>query len=99
AGCSGDVVAAISQNHGHALTVPMADIEAGVEKTYSAKGSANHCHQVTLTAQDFATLKAGGVVTKKSCNGTDHEYVLSCGSAPAPAVPSCAGTPSLGTCA
>jgi len=96
--CSNDVVAKISNNHGHALSVPMADILAGVEKTYDATGTAQHCHQVTVTAQDFATLKSGGVVTKFSCNGGDHEYVLSCGAAPAPKLPSCGATPSQGSC-
>lgn len=98
AGSCADVIAAISNNHGHALTIPMADIEAGVEKTYDATGTSQHCHQVTLTAADFASLKAGGVVTKISCNGGDHEYVLSCGSAPGPGLPDCSADPYFGVC-
>ncbi len=97
--CTGAVVAAISANHGHELTIPLADIEAGVDKTYDATGSAGHCHELTVTAADFATLKSGGVVTKSSCNGGDHEYVLSCApGAPAPGAPDCAATPTLGAC-
>lgn len=96
--CANTISAAISKNHGHALDIPLADIEAGVEVTYDATGTALHCHKVTITAADFATLNAGGVVTKKTCNGTDHEFVLSCGSAPAPGVPDCSSAPTLGVC-
>ena len=37
---------------------------------------------MTVTAADFATLRAGGTVRVYSCNFTDHEYALSCASAP-----------------
>ena len=72
------VVALISMNHGHTLSVPPADVMAGVEKFYNARGTATHDHWVRVTADDFAMLKAGGTVTKRSCNSGDHEYVLSC---------------------
>jgi hypothetical protein len=72
------VVALISMNHGHALSVAPADIVAGVEMIYSVMGTATHTHYVQITAADFATLKAGGTVIKKSCNSSDHEFVLSC---------------------
>lgn len=95
------VIAEISLNHGHALEIPMADIIAGVEVTYDASGAAGHCHAVTLTAEDFATLRAGGSVTKISCNGGDHEFVISCvdGARP-PGDPAaeCAGDPNFGAC-
>jgi hypothetical protein len=99
AGCTAAVTALISQNHGHSLTIPLADIEAGVEMTYDATGSATHCHQVTLTAADFAALAAGEVVVKKSCNLIDHEYVLSCAPNPPGAQPpDCSADPNEGTC-
>lgn len=79
--CDGDIEAEISLNHMHALTVPMADIMAGVAKVYDTKGAAAHSHYVELTADDFATLRSGGTIKKLSCNGGDHEYVLSCGTA------------------
>jgi hypothetical protein len=86
--CDAMIVAAISGNHGHALEIPLADIEAGVEVVYDATGEAGHCHEVILTAEDFATLRDGGVVTKFSCNGGDHQFVLSCApGAPAPVDP------------
>lgn len=79
--CMGDIEAEISMNHDHALTVPIADIMAGVAKVYNAQGTASHPHYVELTAEDFATLRSGGTIKKVSCNGGDHEYVLSCGEA------------------
>ncbi len=86
--CDGMIVATISGNHGHALEIPLADIEAGVEVTYDASGDAGHCHEVILTADDFATLRNGGVVTKYSCNGGDHQFILSCAAgAPDPVPP------------
>jgi hypothetical protein len=86
------VVALISMNHPtpHVLTIPPEDVTAAVDKVYNARGQANHDHFVQLTATDFATLKGGGTVIKKSCNSNDHEFVLSC--APPsrqPAVPAC----------
>jgi len=84
------VMALISMNHGHALSVPPADVMAGVEKIYNTRGTASHDHFVRVTAEDFAMLKAGGTVIKRSCSGTDHEYVLSC-TTPSrqPAAPTC----------
>lgn len=95
----GMLIAAVSNNHGHALEVPYDDVIAGVEMTYSAQGTAGHCHEVTITAADFAELAGGGSITLHSCNGGDHEYVLSCAAAPpAPGPPDCNGTPTFGTC-
>ena len=78
-GCSGDTItAAVSNNHGHTLSIPVADILAGEEKSYVTGGVTTHCHIVTLTAADFATLQSGGEVRVVSCNNTEHEYALSC---------------------
>lgn len=96
--CTADLTAEIFDNHDHELHIPLADIEAGVEKTYDTTGSATHCHTVTLTAADFATLKSGGSVTKHSCINTNHQYVLGCVNPPAPSDPDCNGTPNLGAC-
>ena len=77
--CAGNAIEAdVSQNHGHTLTIPVADIMAGTEKQYVTGGTTTHCHVVTLTAEDFATLQAGGVGRVYSCNNTEHEYALSC---------------------
>jgi len=77
--CIGDTISAdVSNNHGHELVIPLADIMAGEEKDYVTGGTTTHCHIVTLTAADFATLRSGGEVRVVSCNNTEHEYALSC---------------------
>jgi hypothetical protein len=97
--CAAMIVAQISANHGHSLVIPLADVMAGMAKTYDASGSAQHCHEVTLEDADFATLQAGGTVIKKSCNGTDHEFVISCeANPPNPQAPDCDATPNEGSC-
>ena len=71
----------------HDLVVTADVINAGVEVTLETEPG-THCHAVTLTADDLATIKAGGVVKKVTCNGGDHEYVIGCGmNLPAPVVP------------
>jgi hypothetical protein len=95
--CTGMIMAAISGNHGHTLMIPMADIMAGTTKCYNAAGTAGHPHYITMTAADFTMLRGGGVVTKFSCNGGDHQYVLSCAAgAPAPVAPTCSTTSNEG---
>lgn len=81
--CVADVVAEISCPHDHALTVPAADIMAGVTKSYDIEGLATHSHIVEITAEDFATLKAGGTVFKfvEAGDFQDHCVTLSCGTA------------------
>ena len=68
ADCSSDADAIINNvaNHGHSLTVPAADIEAGAEKTYDITGTASHSHEVTLTADHFTSLKAGSSIQATS---------------------------------
>ena len=83
------MTAAISGNHGHSLIVTMADITAGVQKCYDVAGTAGHSHYITLMPADFTMLAGGGTVTKFSCNGGDHQYVISCAAnPPAPGTPS-----------
>jgi len=64
----------ISANHGHALVLPQADIEAGEEKTYSIKGSSGHDHLLTVTEAQFAVLAGGGSVTIVSSNDAGHTH-------------------------
>jgi hypothetical protein len=99
--CTALIVAEISLNHPqpHELQIPLEDVVAGVEATYQTSGPSGHCHEVTVTAADFATLQNGGSVTLVSCNGGDHEYVLSCvAGAPPPGDPMCEGTDQTGSC-
>jgi hypothetical protein len=92
--CSADIMAVIAGNHAppgdHVLTIPIADIMAGVEKTYNARGNAMHDHFIKVTAADFTTLKSGGIVKKNSCSGGDHQFLLSCATTSMmPTAPTC----------
>jgi hypothetical protein len=77
--CSkGTSAAQISANHAHALTIPAADITRGAAKTYSIRGASGHDHTVTVSAADFAKLKAaGGSLTLTSSAGAGHSHTVS----------------------
>lgn len=71
----------ISGNHGHALAVPSGDVDSTVSIVYSILGTADHNHLVTLTAAQFAQLKAKTPVTVASTAGGDghtHSVTVSC---------------------
>lgn len=72
----------IGTNHGHTLTVPLADVTAAASKTYDIMGSSAHTHSVILTPQHFATLAGGGTVTVPSSSGGGHthEVTVQCAS-------------------
>jgi hypothetical protein len=68
----------ISGNHGHVLTVPMADVTAAADATYAIMGGAPHNHDVTLTAADFAQLALGNsvMVTSTDGGGGPHHHTV-----------------------
>jgi len=66
--------AAISGNHGHTLSIPVADLDSAVDKTYSIVGSANHDHTVTFTPDQLKQLKAGQSVTVGSSTTSQHAH-------------------------
>ena len=68
--------ATISSNHGHLIAVSAGDVEAAVEKTYDISGSSGHMHEVTLTADHFAMLQAGGPITVQSTSSGDHSHAV-----------------------
>jgi len=64
----------IAGNHGHSLTVSVADINAGVDKTYNIAGSADHPHEVTVTAANFNSLKSNSQISIVSTTGNSHNH-------------------------
>jgi len=68
----------IAMNHPvgsqHILTVSAADVTAGADKVYSIKGMSAHDHMVTITAANFATLKAGTMIMMTSTSGGGHTH-------------------------
>lgn len=54
----------IGANHGHALAIPKADLDATTSQTYALSASPDgHVHSVTFTPAQLAAMKAGGSVT------------------------------------
>jgi hypothetical protein len=70
----------IGTNHGHAMTVPAADVIAGVQKDYQIQGGSGHPHTVTVTAAMFATLQQNTqvVVTSTVDAGHSHQVTIRC---------------------
>ena len=70
-----------SGNHGHALVIPIADLDSLTDKSYSIQGTAPHDHSFTLTAANLARLKAGQTITVATTGVTlDHSHDVSGGS-------------------
>ena len=67
---------AISLNHGHALVIPLIDLDSVVAKTYSSRGSADHDHTVTLEVAQLRQLKAGASVTVEASVQAAHTHVV-----------------------
>lgn len=76
AGADTTLVTTISANHGHVLTVPLADLRAGVEKSYDIAGTAGHNHTVTLSAADFALISTEGTLTKSTTVASGHSHTV-----------------------
>ena len=71
----------IGRNHGHEMVVSLADITAGIEKTYMIRGIADHGHAVTLTSEHFTALRTGATLNLTSTTDSvhDHMIIVSCG--------------------
>jgi hypothetical protein len=74
--CTNGINTSITGNHGHILDVPVVDFAAGQSKTYSIKGTSDHDHSMTLTADDFANLNSGKTVTKESTTNSGHSHSM-----------------------
>lgn len=71
--------ATIATNHGHALTITVADLESTVDKVYDMAGAADHAHSVTITRAQLAALKAGTSVsiTSSAAASDGHTHTIS----------------------
>ena len=70
-----------SGNHGHALEIPIADLDSLTDKSYSIQGAATHDHPFTLTAANLARLKAGQAIVVATTGVTfEHTHDVSGGS-------------------
>ncbi len=65
---------AITSNHGHSLIVAKADIDAGVEKTYSIQGTSGHNHTIVVTSANFEALKTSKNLKIESSRDNSHRH-------------------------
>lgn len=68
---AGDIVGDIANNHGHKAVVTKAQIDAGGAVDLHIQNAASHDHTVSLSAEDMAKLKSGGMVTVESSTSSD----------------------------
>ena len=68
--------ATISDNHGHVLAIPKADLDSMTDKTYDIQGTADHTHSVTFTVAQLAALKAGMPVGVQSTTTLAHSHLV-----------------------
>lgn len=73
---AGTCGAAIQDNHGHVLTIPIADLDSTTPRTYSIQGSADHSHNVTFSVAQLAQLKAGQIVSVMSTVTLSHSHAI-----------------------
>ena len=64
----------ITNNHGHTLSIPVADLNSAASMSYNIQGGAAHSHQVTFSAAQLAQLKAGQSVTVTSTPTLSHVH-------------------------
>ena len=72
----GSPAAVIGGNHGHVLTVSMADVNAAAAKTYNIMGGSLHDHTVMVTAAQFASLKTGTTLSITSSSDGTHTHTI-----------------------
>lgn len=76
---NGGRASSITGNHGHSLAIPKAHFAAGITQTYDIQGASPHAHDIQLTAEQLATILAGGTVTVTTLDdATDHAHSVSC---------------------
>ena len=66
----------VSANHGHVAAITAAQITAGGALTLDIRGSADHPHTVTLTADEVRQIGAGQRVTKTSSSDSGHNHTI-----------------------
>jgi hypothetical protein len=75
----------IQDNHGHILSITIADINAGVNKTYTTTGTKDHTHDITITAADFTSLMNNTGIQETSSESSGvlypipHTHIISVG--------------------
>ena len=65
----------VAHTPNHTLTIPIEDVVAGVEQTYTLEDNGSgHTHEVTFTAKDFASLQQNQRSTETSTFNFEHSH-------------------------
>ncbi|MFM6927019.1 MAG: hypothetical protein ACKOX6_01060 [Bdellovibrio sp.] len=75
------VIIQVVHTPNHTLTISVADVIAGVTKTYTlSDNGSGHTHSVTITAADFAMLQNNSGITEVSTltGGHTHNVTVNC---------------------
>jgi hypothetical protein len=62
----------VSQNHGHAFAITIAEIDAAADKTYDISGKSGHKHEVVVTRANFLELQQSKIVRLASTSAGGH---------------------------
>ncbi|MFN0250551.1 MAG: hypothetical protein ACKV2T_26970 [Kofleriaceae bacterium] len=65
----------IGSNHGHALAIPIADVNAGAAQTYNLTGGA-HAHTLAISATQFTQIKNGQTLNIATSTGAAHTHMV-----------------------
>lgn len=76
AGSPSDKAATISNNHGHVAVVTGAQLLAENAVQLDMRGTADHTHQVILTAAAMLAIEAGQPVSTDSTSTTGHLHTV-----------------------
>lgn len=70
----------IAGNHGHVLTIALADLDSATDMVYNIQGSATHNHTVTLSVAELRSLKTGATVSTTSSvtDAHQHDITVTC---------------------
>lgn len=73
----GSVSGTVSANHGHVATITNAQITAAGALSLDIRGTADHTHTVTLSADEVRQIGSRQRVTKTSTTSTDgHSHTV-----------------------
>ena len=73
---TGDKAGSVSANHGHVATVSAAEIMAGNAVLLRIRGSGDHDHTLSLTADEVRAVGAGTRTAKTSSNDLAHDHIV-----------------------
>ena len=71
-----DRTAAVTNNHGHVVTITSAQQKAGGNVTLNIQGTGSHDHVLELTAAEVSTIRVGAKVQKDCGMSRSHVHTI-----------------------